>query len=146
MVPTVGQSKPYIRQHRSHTEMQFFDLGGGAKIRNIWKNYYGKMHGLVFVVDAADPDRIDEAKEVLHAMLSDPSSKGKPLLIFANKQDLINATPEDEIVEQLNLTSIRDRMWKIQAASAKSGDGLQDGMEWMVQQVNEADDEGSGGK
>eukprot|EP00638_Chattonella_subsalsa_P022130 CAMPEP_0117886880 /NCGR_PEP_ID=MMETSP0950-20121206/20689_1 /TAXON_ID=44440 /ORGANISM="Chattonella subsalsa, Strain CCMP2191" /LENGTH=158 /DNA_ID=CAMNT_0005744423 /DNA_START=60 /DNA_END=536 /DNA_ORIENTATION=+ len=61
-----------------------------------------------------------------------------PVLIFANKQDLMNATPPDEISDSLNLSSIRDRVWQIQPSSAKTGEGLQEGMEWVVGQINEA--------
>ena len=34
---------------------------------------------------------------------------GVPLLVYANKQDLVGALSADEIAEQLNLFSIRDR-------------------------------------
>eukprot|EP00955_Chlamydomonas_euryale_P110663 366012-Chlamydomonas_euryale.AAC.25 len=58
-----------------------------------------------------------------------------PLLVFANKQDLVGAHTADEIADQLNLIGIRDRPWQIQACSAKAGDGLQQGMEWVMKQV-----------
>ena len=60
---------------------------------------------------------------------------GVPLLVLANKQDLINALSADEIAEALNLFLIRDRPWQIQACSAKEGSRLQEGMEWLVKQV-----------
>lgn len=34
---------------------------------------------------------------------------GVPVLVLANKQDLINAMPADDIAEALNLFLIRDR-------------------------------------
>src|SRR4051794_9653243 len=37
-----------------------------------------------------------------------------PLLIFANKQDLLNAATPAEITEQMQLSTIRDRSWQIQ--------------------------------
>ena len=60
-----------------------------------------------------------------------------PTLVFANKQDLLNALGADEISEGLNLQEIRDRQWKICACSAKNGEGLQEGMEWLVEAVND---------
>ena len=57
------------------------------------------------------------------------------LLVLANKQDLVTALSPDEVADGLNLYAIRDRPWQIQACSAKSGEGLQDGMEWLVKQV-----------
>ena len=56
-------------------------------------------------------------------------------LLHLFPQDLMNAAAAEEISESLNLTSIRDRKWHIQACSAKSGEGLQEGMEWCVEQV-----------
>ena len=49
---------------------------------------------------------------------------GLPLLIFANKQDLISALPAEEIEEILNLDMINDRSWTIVACSAKDGEGI----------------------
>lgn len=58
-----------------------------------------------------------------------------PLLVFANKQDLINAATADEIAEALNLVALRDRPWQIQACSATAASGLKEGMEWLIRQV-----------
>jgi ADP-ribosylation factor-like protein 3 len=57
---------------------------------------------------------------------------GVPLLVLANKQDLISALPADDIAEALSLFLIRDRGWQIQGCSAKDGSGLHEGMEWVV--------------
>jgi ADP-ribosylation factor-like protein 3 len=55
-----------------------------------------------------------------------------PLLVFANKQDLQFALEADEVINTLELLEINDRTWHIQACSAMTKDGLQDGMEWLV--------------
>ncbi|XP_011907065.1 PREDICTED: ADP-ribosylation factor-like protein 3 isoform X1 [Cercocebus atys] len=49
-----------------------------------------------------------------------------PVLIFANKQDLLTAAPASEIAEGLNLHTIRDRVWQIQSCSALTGEGVQE--------------------
>lgn len=43
-----------------------------------------------------------------------------PLLVFANKQDLVGAHTADEIADQLNLIGIRDRPWQIQVTASVS--------------------------
>lgn len=48
-----------------------------------------------------------------------------PLLVFANKQDLLNALSPGELSAGLNLHVIRDRQWQIIGCSAKMGEGLQ---------------------
>ena len=57
-------------------------------------------------------------------MLDEEKLMGVPVLIFANKQDLVNAAPASDIAEGLNLHSIRDRQWQIQACSAYTGEGI----------------------
>ena len=61
---------------------------------------------------------MDECGEELSKILEEDKLAGVPLLIFANKQDLINACPADEIEEMLRLDMINDRPWSIQACSA----------------------------
>ena len=40
-----------------------------------------QVHGIIFVVDAADQQRFIEAKEELHKSLDHPMLLGKPLLV-----------------------------------------------------------------
>lgn len=35
----------------------------------------------------------------------------------------------------LNLVQIRDRQWQIVACSARTGDGLTEGLEWLVSMI-----------
>lgn len=61
----------------------------------------------------------------LAELTEDESLTGVPLLVFANKQDLVTAAPAAEIAEGLSLHTYRDREWQIQACSALSGEGVQ---------------------
>lgn len=56
----------------------------------MWRHYYTGTQGLIFVVDCADRDRIDEAKQELHRIINDREMRDAIILIFANKQDLTN--------------------------------------------------------
>lgn len=58
-------------------------------------------------------------------MLDEEKLAAVPLLVFANKQDLMTATPASELAESLHLHTIRDRMWQVQACSAATAEGLQ---------------------
>ena len=64
------------------------DVGGQDKIRPLWRHYYTGTQGLIFVVDCADRDRIDEARQELHRIINDREMREAIILIFANKQDL----------------------------------------------------------
>ena len=71
------------------------DVGGQDKIRPLWRHYYTGTQGLIFVVDCADRDRIDEARQELHRIINDREMKDAIILIFANKQDL----PDGKLVD-----------------------------------------------
>lgn len=56
----------------------------------IYKSIFSFLgtQGLIFVVDCADRDRIDEARTELHRIINDREMRDAIILIFANKQDL----------------------------------------------------------
>jgi len=121
-------------------KLDIYDLGGGRNIRKIWERYYAEVHGAVYVVDAADKDRIQEAKEELHNMLRDPYLAGKPLLIFANKQDLPTAMSAAETAAALDLSSFQNSRHQIVQCTAKTpmastDPAVQKGMKWLMQQI-----------
>ncbi|CAM9294180.1 unnamed protein product [Lampetra planeri] len=78
----------------------------------------------------------EEPLQELAELLDEEKLSGVPVLIFANKQDLLTAAPASEIAEGLNLHTIRDRMWQIQSCSALTGEGIQEGMNWVCKSVN----------
>lgn len=49
---------------------------------------FSGTQGLIFVVDCADRERIDEARTELHRIINDREMREAIILIFANKQDL----------------------------------------------------------
>merc|ERR1712187_214290 len=117
-------------------KLNVWDIGGQKTIRPYWSNYFESSDALVYVIDSSDRRRLEESGGELRELLAEDKLGGIPLLVFANKQDLLQATPADEISQALQLSGIGDRTWTIQACSAKEGNGLQEGMEWLVQQCN----------
>ena len=63
--------------------------------------------------------------------------KKASLLIFANKQDLINALNFKEIAKELELNDsmFSNRHWNIVGCSAVTGEGLVDGVDWIVRDI-----------
>jgi hypothetical protein len=86
----------------------------------------------------ADHDRLDLAREELHAILTSDDLAHACLLVYANKQDLPKAASAAELSETLALHSIRDHDWHIQACSALSGDGLYEGLDWVTSRLKKA--------
>lgn len=80
---------------------------------------------------------MEETGVELQQLLDEEKLSHVPILILANKQDLLNALSPAEITAELNLNELRDRTWQILPCSARTGEGLQEGMEWLVEQINQ---------
>ena len=92
--------------------MEVVDIGGTKENRPHWRKYYDNVHGIIFVIDAADRRRFEEAGVALEEVLEDERLANVPLLIFANKQDKVMAVGEHRLSEGLNLHHIRGRTWQ----------------------------------
>merc|ERR1719373_623695 len=95
-------------------KLNVWDIGGQKTIRPYWSNYFESSDALVYVIDSGDSRRLEESGQELRDLLGEDKLGSIPLLVFANKQDLLNATPADEIAAALNLANISDRTWTIQ--------------------------------
>eukprot|EP00761_Pharyngomonas_kirbyi_P011952 gb/GECH01011978.1/.p1 GENE.gb/GECH01011978.1/~~gb/GECH01011978.1/.p1 ORF type:complete len:178 (+),score=51.76 gb/GECH01011978.1/:1-534(+) len=133
IMPTQGFNVKSIVH--GNLKLNVWDIGGQRAIREYWRSYYDNVGGLVFVIDCADRARLEECSVELGKLLEEEKLAGCPILVFANKQDLVTALPASEVAESMNLHSIRGRKWQIQGCSAKNGDGLKDGMEWLVKNM-----------
>lgn len=125
-------------------KLNVWDIGGQRRIRPYWRNYFDHTDILIYVIDSADPKRFEETSEELLELLNEEKLAGVPLLVFANKQDLNGAASAAEISERLMLTRVRDRIWQIQACSAVTGEGVREGMEWVIQSINSRKRGGTG--
>uniref|UniRef100_A0A3P9JBJ2 ADP-ribosylation factor-like 13b n=1 Tax=Oryzias latipes TaxID=8090 RepID=A0A3P9JBJ2_ORYLA len=142
VAPTVGFSKVDLKQGKF--EVTIFDLGGGKRIRSIWKNYYSESHGVVFVVDSSDVQRIQETREAMAEVLQHPRIAGKPVLVLANKQDQEGALAEADIIENLSLEKlVNDNkcLCQIEPCSAVIGYGkkvdksIKKGLSWLLNNI-----------
>ncbi|KAM9836222.1 ADP-ribosylation factor-like protein 13B isoform 2-T2 [Aulostomus maculatus] len=142
VAPTVGFSKVDLKQGKF--EVTIFDLGGGKRIRGIWKNYYSESHGVVFVVDSSDVQRIQETRETMAEVLQHPRIAGKPVLVLANKQDHEGALAEADIIENLSLEKLVNEnkcLCQIEPCSAVLGYGkkvdksIKKGLNWLLSNI-----------
>ncbi|XP_074155952.1 ADP-ribosylation factor-like protein 13B isoform X2 [Sminthopsis crassicaudata] len=104
VAPTIGFSRIDFKQ--GNFDVTIFDVGGGHRIRGIWKNYYAESYGLIFVIDSSDVNRIEETRAAITEVLSHPRMSGKPVLVLANKQDKEGALSEACLIECLSLDKL----------------------------------------
>lgn len=87
-------------------KFQVWDLGGQTGLRPYWRCYYQDTNAVIFVVDSADKERIEIAKQELEMMLQEEELKGVPVLVLANKQDQPNALNDQEVTWMLSSDDI----------------------------------------
>jgi len=134
-VPTIGFNVETVQY--KNVRFQVWDLGGQTSIRPYWRCYYQNTNAVIYVIDSADSERMSISKQELLSMLEEDELKDAALMVFANKQDLPNALPADAIAEKLGLGSLKSRQWSIFKTSAIKGDGLTEGLDWLVQTLRE---------
>ena len=98
----------------------------------MWERYCRGVNAVVFVVDAADKDAIPVARDELHDLMSKPTLEAIPILILGNKSDLPNKLSVDELIDQLDLKSIRHREISCYGISAKEETNLEAVLQWLV--------------
>ncbi|XP_006008002.1 ADP-ribosylation factor-like protein 13B isoform X2 [Latimeria chalumnae] len=142
LAPTVGFSKVDLKQGKF--EVTIFDLGGGKRIRGIWKNYFAESYGVIFVVDSSDVGRLEETKEVMTEVLRHPRIAGKPVLVLANKQDREGALAEVDVIDYLSLEKLVNEnkcLCQIEPCSAILSNGkkldkpIKKGLNWLLSTI-----------
>jgi len=133
--PTVGLN--IGRMKINQRQLIFWDLGGSSSLRSLWEKYYSEAHALLYVVDACDPLRLDESRDVLRQLLGQPDLAGLPLLVFANKQDAPGAITPHEVQARFGLQSAtreggRIRPTHVLGSTSLSGEGVEEGVFWLV--------------
>jgi len=141
IVPTVGLNVG--RMEAFGTNLVFWDLGGAPGLRAIWDKYYSETHAVVFVVDAMNRERLDEARAAFERVVAARDLGGAPVLVLANKQDGDGPAGLTEIAARFGLAggggggggggAAAGVTCIVQPASAHTGQGLNDGMKWLVE-------------
>ena len=132
IIPTIGFDIETVKY--KNLSFQVWDVGCGNKIRDLWCQYCAGADALIFVIDSSDYERYEEAKEPLHEVINS-DKRDVPLLVYANKQDLVGDYSSEIIAEKLGLDKKPDLRWKVQGTCAIKGDGLYEGLEWLFEQL-----------
>lgn len=132
-VPTLGFNVEEVSIGK--VNIKIFDIGGQDSIRALWPHYFPSTSGVAFVIDANDIDRIEQARNELHALFSSKDLVGKPFLILLNKQDLPQAKRKEEMIDILQLKQVTSSPWHIQECVATKNDQLTTGFLWLSEQL-----------
>ncbi|ETO34478.1 sperm adhesion molecule 1 [Reticulomyxa filosa] len=95
--------------------------------QQIFSNYF-----TMFMVDAADPKKFQQASKELRQLLALPSLEKIPLLLLFNKKDLPEARSADEIVETLDLKGLGEREIGYYEISCKEVINIDNTLDWLI--------------
>lgn len=92
-ISTITPTQGFNIKNLTHDKFKLnvWDIGGQKALREYWSNYFANTDALVYVIDSADTKRVKEAGQELESLLEEKELSACPLLIFANKQDLVQA-------------------------------------------------------
>ncbi|KAK6464788.1 ADP-ribosylation factor family-domain-containing protein [Scheffersomyces coipomensis] len=122
-----------------HT-LNIWDIGGQTTLRSFWGNYFDKTNVVVWVVDCVSLERLNESyNELREKVILQDRLTGIYLTIVINKIDLISNKEElshikQTVIELLDLESQipQSDKWHVQLVSGKSGEGLDEVLEWIT--------------
>jgi small GTP-binding protein len=132
-VPTIGFNVETLKW--PPFELFVWDVSGQAKSRPLWRHYYRGAAAVVFVIDSADLERLETVREELHCIIKEEELMNCCVLILANKQDLPRSLKAEDVARVLELQRLEGVNYFVQPTIAKQHVGLEDGMRWLVKQL-----------
>ena len=122
-----------------NVRLNFWDLGGQEELQSLWDKYYAESHAVIYMIDTSDEDRIEESMAAFEEMIINEALENVPLLMLGNKQDLDNCMSIATMKQHFKNAAhkIGHRHCTVMGTSALKGSGVQEGIDWIVQCVQQ---------
>lgn len=110
-------------------------IGGQKELQILWDKYYDECHGVIYVVDGNDKERLNESKELFENMIRNQYLSGVPILLCGNKTDLSDCMSVREIksIFQPHGHLIGRRDFLTIATSGLHGTNVKEAISWLVE-------------
>ena len=135
--PTIGFRQITLAMD-SNTTVHLYDVGGGAKIRDIWSHYYHDVHGIVYVLDsAASEEEMEVSRAAFTAALSHASLMGKPLLLLANKSESPSARDAEalRVLFGVHADNAQSSLVQCSASGTTLDERVDEGVDWLLRMI-----------
>jgi len=121
-----------------------YDLGGHEIARRVWHDFYVDIDAIVFIIDAASPQRFKESKTELDELLNNEDLRKVPFLVLGNKIDCAEAVEEYTLRSVFDLTRTYGkgidvvtnsdvRPLEVFMCSVVKRQGYKEGFNWLAQ-------------
>ncbi|XP_061051541.1 ADP-ribosylation factor-like protein 8B isoform X2 [Eubalaena glacialis] len=100
MIPTVGFNMRKVT--KGNVTIKIWDIGGQPRFRSMWERYCRGVNAIVYMIDAADREKIEASRNELHNLLDKPQLQGIPISHFSglfNIQNLEEAEASPEVFQ-----------------------------------------------
>lgn len=133
--PTLGMQ--FETAEIGDARFDIFDLGGHKSYRKtIWQTYTKLAYGLVFILDSADPDSFDLAKEEFWRSIDLKGNQDDFLIvILCNKSDLDESVDLETIINHMELYKLAEKenaSFQFFKTSMKSGENVDAALNWLT--------------
>nr|KAF6334816.1 ADP ribosylation factor like GTPase 8B [Pipistrellus kuhlii] len=81
MIPTVGFNMRKVT--KGNVTIKIWDIGGQPRFRSMWERYCRGVNAIVYMIDAADREKIEASRNELHNLLDKPQLQGIPISHFS---------------------------------------------------------------
>jgi small GTP-binding protein len=110
---------------KGNVTIKLWDVGGQPRFRSMWERYCRHVQAIVYVVDAADHERVEESAKLLHDLVERPTLHTVPLLVLGNKNDLPHALGTPDLKSRMRLqvrfTALRATLGAVAACAQVRG-------------------------
>jgi len=139
-IPTVGVNLEQVSFSEIDFDLSILDLGGQKSFRLLWIDYLNTVDIVLYVIDASDHERLDEALREFQNMLILTEANDIPILVLINKIDLPNTLSALEIGQKLAaIRELYNRDWSIIETSAVTTKGIIEMFKWTYSKITSND-------
>ncbi|XP_050545045.1 uncharacterized protein LOC126907649 [Daktulosphaira vitifoliae] len=123
--PTEGFNVTSLSNGNSPS-INIWEIGGKESVRRYWAKFFQDTDILVFVVDASNTSNLSVVVSEIKSLLGDARLASVPILVLANKQDVLGALRAEQISNVLDLKSIPSRSHQVKVLETQTKPGSVD--------------------
>ena len=128
VIPTIGFNVESVK-YKDKT-ITIWDIGGGTKIKYLWKNYINFCNYVVFVLDLSNKSYMDYSLECFN-LFQEQNTQNIPYIIFGNIKNNIIEYEINEFMKKIPPQP--DKPITALKGDASTGEGLTELMEYLYQ-------------